>query len=201
MTESTSMTALSPPKFQRLEFCDETSRSMGEFMFAWSILERELDLGVAAIFRVNPTLSTCITANLGTRTKIDMLRSGLSMLKPCLGDALVEEAIDTLSEIAKLTGAARTPVAHGQPIVFDDEDGGGWFWVRQQARVTAKMSVYDKPEEHWRYQGAVIMLYAEGWSKLVSTIYITIKDLMPQQIDDACEINPTVIANPFRRKG
>ena len=152
------------PKFQRPEFCDETCKSMGELIFAWGILERELDLGVAALFNVNPTLATCITANLGTKVKIDMLRSGFSMLKACLGDALAEEAIDTLNEIEKLTGAARTPVAHGQPLVFTDEEGSGWVWARQQARAAAKLSVYDEPEEHWRYYGTCIMIFAEGWN-------------------------------------
>jgi hypothetical protein len=61
------------------------------------------------------------------------------------------------------------------------------------------MSVYEKPDEHWRYQGAVVMIYAEGWAKLVRAIYNVIKDMTPQQIDDGCSIYPVVVDDPFSR--
>lgn len=188
------------PEFQRIEFCDATCKSMGELMFAWGILERELDLGFAALFNINPTLATCITANLGTMAKVDMLRAGLSMLKPCLGDELVDEGVYCLKEIGKLTGAARTPVAHGQPLVFGDADGSGWHWVRYRARSDATISVYDTPESHWRYHSVLAMLHAESWAELVGKIYERIRSLTAQQIDDACSIDSVVVDGPFRDK-
>jgi hypothetical protein len=188
-------------QYQRITFCDATCTAMGELMFAWGILERELDLGIAALFGVNPTLATCITANLGTRSKVDMLRSGVSMLKACLGETLTDEALSTLGEIEKLTGAARTPVAHGQPLVFDDEDGGGWYWVRAQARTAAKLTVYNEPEKHWHYQGVLVMMYAESWGGLVGRIHATNKKLTPTEIDDACSIYPVPAESPFESVG
>ena len=55
--------------------------SIGRFMIAWSWLETHLDSAYAHLFQVEEPLALCLTANLGTRTKLDTISSTVAMLK------------------------------------------------------------------------------------------------------------------------
>jgi len=89
-------------------------RSLGAFIIAWGVLEGELDTCFISLFRVNPTLCGCVTANLGTKAKLDILSSALSMLEEPLGSDLVTAGHKIVEDTRYYSAMARNTLAHGQ---------------------------------------------------------------------------------------
>jgi hypothetical protein len=42
------------------------------------------------------------------------------------------------------------------------------------------------------------MIYAESWGGLVGRIQATVEKLTPEEIDDACSIDPVPVDSPFK---
>ena len=111
-------------------------RSLGAFIIAWGVLEGELDTCFISLFRVNPTLCGCVTANLGTKAKLDILSSALSMLEEPLGSDLVTAGHKIVEDTRYYSAMARNTLAHGQPSFFaaHKEDAKEWVILRYSAR-------------------------------------------------------------------
>jgi hypothetical protein len=58
------------PEYEYPHVSRALARSIGEFVVAWGILERELDLAFPILLKTDPTLASCISANLGTKAKL-----------------------------------------------------------------------------------------------------------------------------------
>lgn len=125
---------------------DDIERRMGQLIIAWGALERELDLSFPLILRMQNMLALCVTANLGTMAKLDILRSAVSMYQPLLSERTAKAATKVLNTIADLTGKIRTPIAHGQPWQFSNEPDDQWHWLRFQSRGSLKAWKYSYDE-------------------------------------------------------
>ena len=86
---------------------------MGRFIIAWGVLERQLDAAICVLFRIDPTLGLCVTANLGSKAKVDMLLSAIYMYAEALDEDEVDEAHALLRQVANLAGQFRNSLAHG----------------------------------------------------------------------------------------
>jgi hypothetical protein len=117
-----------PPSDERLE------AAMGRFIIAWGVLERQLDGGIAILLQIDGTLSLCVSANLGTKAKVEMLMSAANMSGEAIGDDLADGAIACLRKISKMSGRFRNTLAHGQPSLWDVDDAPIWKWTRASAR-------------------------------------------------------------------
>jgi len=128
---------------------------MGAFIVAWGVLEGEIDWAITNIYRLNPTLSLCICANLGTKAKLDILSSGVSMLSGRLGLQITRNFHSIIGKIRDHSGNARNVLAHSQPSIgeYEDEIEGiilGWELTRQVARKELTVTVHPVDARYWR---------------------------------------------------
>jgi hypothetical protein len=112
----------------------EIEAALGRFIIAWAVLEQQLDLAICEGTRLDHDLATSITANLGTKAKLDIYQALAHCYRDLLGELL--KTVDKLvSDTAKASGKLRNFVVHGQPFVLDlGEQGKREIWGRQSAR-------------------------------------------------------------------
>ncbi len=176
-------------------------KAVGAFIFAWGIVERELDTAFPVLFHANPTLASCIYANLGTKAKIDMLLSAVDMQRGKL-NRLAEEAQKLLAEISTLSDRARTTLAHGQPLVF----GGAplaprWEMVRLVARASHKIVIHPRNARYWETQSNIALRLAQRWRKKTAKIHVKVGHLMAAELETLCKTQIQVSApSPARRR-
>jgi hypothetical protein len=149
---------------------------MGRFIIAWGVLERQLDGGIAILLQIDGTLSLCVSANLGTKAKVEMLMSAANMSGEAIGDDLADGAIACLRKISKMSGRFRNTLAHGQPSLWDVDDAPIWKWTRASAREF--LDVATQPMSHASWDTAVVELkglieefsgiWARIWSRLAA---------------------------------
>ena len=58
-----------PPKHK---FSTEIQAAIGRFILTWDSLENEINSAIEELYRLESDLAGCITANLGTRPKLDI---------------------------------------------------------------------------------------------------------------------------------
>lgn len=174
-------------------------QSVGSFIFAWGIVERELDTAFAVLFHTDPTLASCLYANLGTKAKIDMLQSAIDMQRAAL-ERLAEESQSILSEISTLSDRARTTLAHGQPLVL----GGSpivprWEIIRHVARTQHKIVIHPRNARYWETQAKIALRLAGIWRKKVAKIHVKIGHLTGSELEALCKTRIQVSApSPIR---
>jgi hypothetical protein len=115
----------------------EVAASIGHLMIAWGILEREIDIAIAELYRLHNDLdlAACITANLGTKAKLEIFQSCAHCLTDFLKPARIEDIDALINDTAKASSKYRNFVAHGRPTYLDL--GGPddmWLWSRESAR-------------------------------------------------------------------
>lgn len=114
----------------------ETEAAIGRVMLAWGILEREIDESIAAVYRLDTVASASITANLGTKAKLDICQAGIHTLKGEFDET--PDIVAMIDELTNKTSAAsanwRLMVAHGQPWLVEHPDGDMWILARSSAR-------------------------------------------------------------------
>jgi hypothetical protein len=144
--------------------------SVGTFMFAWGILERELDTSFHVLFHTDPTLASCIYANLGTKAKLDILSSAISMLATRLGPRLARGAHSRIDKVRDLSDKARNTLAHGQIHVFADLAAGTQHWeiVRHVARKSHSIVIHPQNPGYWETQARIALRLAQQWRTLVA---------------------------------
>ena len=164
-------------------------RSLGDFIIAWGVLESELDTCFISLFRVNPTLCGCITANLGTKAKLDILSSALSMLEEPLGSDLVTAGHEIIEDTRYYSAMARNTLAHGQPYFFaeHEEDAKEWVILRYSARKKLNASTYPMTSDHWDYIAKEIKNLAAHWRDMSVTIHEKLSPLNPEDFNRVCE--------------
>jgi hypothetical protein len=176
---------------------------LGRFMVAWGVVERELDTAFPIIFRVNPTLATCLYANLGTKAKTDILNSAISTLEPHLGATLTAKCHATLSKINDKS-ELRTAIAHGQAISVKGPKKSTWKFVRHTARKKPVFIVYPGTHGFWSIHARSTTRLAQEWRALVARIYDRLSEIPDDAFDAPLEIasryeRPTV-TRPRRRR-
>jgi hypothetical protein len=165
------------------DFRDPIARHYGTFIMAWGVLERELNLGFAVVFRVHPHLSSSLCANLGTKGKVDVLQSAISTLEMYLGTRLTAGAHRALAGISD-ESEMRNTLAHGQPEVFIDVSDVGWELVKHTARKRYSMILYPNTPAFWAARTRNCVRLAKRWRKHVVRIHRKLIPLTPEQIED-----------------
>jgi len=176
------------------------ARSIGEFVVAWGILERELDNGFAILFKIDATLASCIYANLGTKAKLDILSSAFSMLEPAFEKEFVLEVHEVISLVREYSNKARNVLAHAQPTIFgSDTEKPYWQFARSVARKSHEMILYPTDAGHWGIEASGVALIAREWRKLMSEAYKRIVKLSPDDLDRICVTRSREIESKFQR--
>lgn len=166
------------PRHQAVEM------AMGHFLMTWGVLEGELDKGIAVVFDISTMLSLCISSNMGTKAKIDSLRSGISMHGEFLSQALMKRADKTLLKITSLSNEWRNTLAHGFPIDLpDDANKYAWHWGRQSARKQLDMTAMEMNPRRWRAATRDVKAVTKDWCRDYQRIWHVLAELTPEQRD------------------
>jgi hypothetical protein len=179
-----------------LEISDEEMKNAGGFALMWGYVEEHLDRLYPVLFRTDPTLAICITANLGTKAKVEIIQSALTMLSPLLPDEKVADLHETLDMVLEFSSKYRNMLAHGRPVLHADDDDNKktvWRWARFAARRQVSIIFPDaeSDEEFWRIGGAVLWIVIQGLFDGAKQLYPIIHDLTDEEIDAACVIRHT----------
>lgn len=135
-------------------------------------------------FDVNLTLLACLCSNIGTRAKIDALRSAISMHAPALPKGLCKRADKILLEIAALSSEWRNTLAHGFPADIEFEKGTfEWHWARQSARRQLDFSILEMDPAHWRDATKQVKSAGKKWCSAYQAIWHKLAKLTPAERD------------------
>jgi hypothetical protein len=166
----------------------KTTENIGCFIVAWGILERELDVAFPVLFRTDATLAICLYANLGTKAKLDIIASAVTMLSTQLGKQLTETAHVTLRRISDLSDKARNTIAHGQLKYFRDEVSGRYSWelVRHVARKSPAIVIHPGNSRYWGTQEAIALRLAQRWRTCVAKMHGKLGHLGLDDLERIC---------------
>ena len=182
------------PEFSAPDDNPRLEQSLGKFIVAWGIIERELDNMIAALFNLDPTLSLCITSNLGTKSKLDIIRSAASMLEPALGETLNNEIHDLANATSDHSGKNRNVRAHGQPAAYAIEEGPReWRWTRTSAREKLKATIYPRDPDHWLNESKEVIGIARKLREAEREAEKVISALTADDLDRMCLIETLVL--------
>lgn len=166
---------------------DRLITAVGSFMFAWGIIERELDTAFPVLFHTDPTLASCLYANLGTKAKIDMLLSAVDMVSIQLGERLTASAQSTLGQISALSDKARTTLAHGQPMFFGEvAKASRWEIARHIARASHKIVIHPRNSRYWAAQAKIALRLAQRWRTCVAKVHGKMGHLTLDDLETIC---------------
>jgi hypothetical protein len=183
--------------------------SLGQFIVAWGNLEHQLDIGFHVLFHTDATLAMCLYANLGTKAKIDILQSAITMQEEPIGVGRAARARQVLQRIAGLSDQARLPTAHGQVQAYRiEEKGKDWILVRQIARSKPKITVHPSTSRHWKAQANQARKLAAWWRQYVAEIHSRIGHLTLSDLEKICAVDTQDVRSkrtdrrkhPLRRK-
>jgi len=183
----------------------ELEQALGQFILSWGVLERELDHSFAIVFRVNATLAACIYANLGTKAKVDMLTSAISMLAPLLGERLTTRSHNLLGTVSDWSNVRNT-LAHGQPIQFPTDvpvrdKSAGWVLTRQSARLRYDVVWHIVNPRRWRLRSEAVQRLAVDWRAATLKLYQRLYEVSDDELDAVCGFDIRVdLRDPRRRR-
>lgn len=174
------------------EVDEELAESVGWFMISWGGLEHTIDHLFPVVFKIDPTLALCITANLGTKPKVEMLQSALAMISPILPPEHVETILDGLNRAMTLSSKYRNFVAHSRPIFTSEVDGTPfWIWGRYAARKQLTMFTPDTDAEIWLEQAKVVEDLSHEIFKASKQLHEAIINVSAEDWEEACLIRET----------
>jgi hypothetical protein len=132
----------------------ETEAAIGRFVIAWGLLEIQIDEAIGDLLCSSHTLQSSITANLGTKSKIEIFLSIFHIESDFFPTDMLEKVNKLGHDTATAAGVYRVWVAHGAPFRFgneeiDQEDGESkeWIWAKFSARkggVKGSMALFTK---------------------------------------------------------
>jgi hypothetical protein len=176
-------------------------RSIGRFIIAWGTLERELDLAFPVLLRIDPTLALCLTANLGTKAKLDILSSVITTTEEILPAKIIAKVRALISQIRNLSGSARNTVAHAQPWIFGYPDDAGsheWLFTRLAAREELDVAVYPTTPKYWEALAVTVLKHARNWHNHVADIQAALTKISDADFNYACHFRGREVGNAFR---
>ncbi|MGJ0395212.1 MAG: hypothetical protein ACR65U_03140 [Methylocystis sp.] len=113
-------------------------------MIAWGMLETQIDAAIGDLLAVDHTLQQSITANLGTKSKIEIFLSIFHTESAFFPEATLDQANKLGSDTATAAGVYRVWVAHGAPfrLTFPEDEEPEyeldkrkeWIWAKVTAR-------------------------------------------------------------------
>jgi hypothetical protein len=182
-----------------LEIDDEESRNIGGFIIQWGNVEYQLNNLVPILFRIDPTLATCITANLGTKAKVEMLQSALTMISPVLPAERVTDLHETLEMTLEFSSRYRNMLAHGGPFFEVNEEAKEttWRWARYAARKQVSIifpnhggnsKMPESDSDFWAMAGGLLWIVIEGLFSNGKALYPIIQAITPERWEEVCTI-------------
>jgi len=177
---------------------------IGEFFVAWSRLESELEVAFHVLFRIDPNLASCIYANLGTQTKIDILTSSVDALWNALGKNRVVRLQSILAKVRVLNDRGRNTLAHGYHFSVPDDKTKKYSpsIVRAVARKQITLVIHPGDVKYWRRATRAVDLSASSLRKALIDIHKQLKKFSDDQLWEATGVQSRV-AEPIvlrRRK-
>lgn len=166
-----------PPSDENLE------AAMGRFIIVWGVLECQLDAAICILFGIDATLGLCITANLGSKAKVEMLQSAVSMCAEAFNEDEFNEAHTLLCQIANLAGQFRNSLAHGQPTLWDDKGETAWKWTRVSARQMLDVSTFPMLAERWDHAEREVKETTAKWCHVYQTMWHKLDAMSPDELD------------------
>jgi hypothetical protein len=125
--------------------------AVGRALISWSVLEREVDSALELVLRIDPQVALCVTANLGTKARLDIFKASVhslwhsepeeetaaqtsasaKLLQSWIEakNAFVGEADRLVHDTERMAGEFRNWMAHSQPLLLhftDDEHHLMW---------------------------------------------------------------------------
>lgn len=168
-------------------------QNLGKFIVAWGIIERELDNMIAVLFNLDPTLSLCITSNLGTKAKIEIILSAASMLEPALGETLKNEIHSLANATSDHSGKNRNAIAHGQPAAYGVEgETRDWRWARTSAREKLKTTIFPRDPDHWLNESKEVVKIARKLREAERKAEKVISALTADDLDRICLVDTLI---------
>jgi hypothetical protein len=162
-------------------------RAVGRFILNWGVLEKELDTAFPVLFRLDETLALCLTANLGTKAKLDSISSAASMLAGVLGD--ITDDIHDVVAATRTLSETRNILAHGQPREFGDpgpSEERRFEWVKTTARKQLKGIVHPHTPATWFDDAKAAIRLARKLRALMRSAQSLLGALTEGQIDSVC---------------
>jgi hypothetical protein len=111
-----------------------TEAAFGQFVIAWSMIEQQLDFAIHEISGMDWDLASCVTANLGTKAKLDIFHAMAHCLRDVLSPELLAMVDRLVADTGNASGRLRNFVIHGQPVQVELADGRAPFWAKLSAR-------------------------------------------------------------------
>ena len=136
MGRSAVKTSLNPPVWPPSD--PETEAAIGRLVLAWGVLELQIDLAIGAVYQLSFVPGMALTANLGTKAKLEICQAGIHVLYDRLtpsGD--IRMTVDALvSKTSQLSTDIRLIIAHGYPVSLKMNDGSfeSWLLMKHSAR-------------------------------------------------------------------
>jgi hypothetical protein len=120
----------------------ETEAAIGRFVIAWGLLEVQIDEAIGDLLCSSHSIQSSITANLGTKSKIEIFLSIFYTESDFFSETLLKQANKLGHDTATAAGVYRVWVAHGAPFnLKHDEDETTeideqkqWIWAKMTAR-------------------------------------------------------------------
>jgi hypothetical protein len=119
----------------------DTEAAIGKFVIAWGLLEIEIDAAIGDILTLSPPLQSSITANLGTKSKIEIFLSAFHTESNFFPALMLDQANKLGHDTATAAGVYRVWIAHGAPFRFNVEEidpeadeKKKWVWAKTSAR-------------------------------------------------------------------
>jgi hypothetical protein len=192
------------PKVSRPKMTRHMERQIGAFFVAWSVLENELDIAFAVLFRVDPTLASCLYGNLGTRAKLDIIMSGIDALSLLLGERRTRSAHKLLSNIITLNDRARNTLAHARLLPFYDDElrKPVWRMIRYSARKEHVWITHPNEVRHWKRLTNAVYAKADAWHRKMHVLYSRLKKFSDADIQKNSRVREKeAMPIVFRRTG
>jgi hypothetical protein len=108
--------------------------ALGRFIIAWNVLEQQMDFGIHEMTGLDHDLAGCVTANLGTKAKLDMYQALAHCMGDVIGRPMVAEINKLCGDTSNASGELRNFIIHGQPFQLELKRGRREIWARFSAR-------------------------------------------------------------------
>jgi hypothetical protein len=116
--------------------------ALGRFIIAWNVLEQQMDFAIHEMTNLDFDISSCVTANLGTKAKLDMYQALAHSMVGVIGKPIRDEIDKLAGETANACGELRNFIIHGQPFQLKTMKGSREIWARFSARKGGVKGVF-----------------------------------------------------------
>ena len=159
------------------------AHNLGMVFVWWSILENQVDILFACLFRIDPTHSMNITENMTFKTKMASLNSANYSLRKALGDVLNDAIEQNLKDATWYASNVRNLLAHGK------FEAGGKGLFKFSAHRKLQGTRYELDPDHLGEFAVDIQNLANEIRRLIPRVVEVVKPLSAKDFHDIVVIN------------